>query len=38
MEDYKRKTKDSKAKEKKERYGKNSTKHVRIVEALKKKL
>jgi hypothetical protein len=37
MEDVKRKTKDSKAKEKKERYGKNTTKHIRLVEALKKK-
>lgn len=37
MEEYKRKTKSSKAKEKKDRYGKNTSKHVRMVEALKTK-
>ena len=37
MEDYKRRKKSDKAKEKYEKNGKNSTKHIRIVQELKNK-
>jgi hypothetical protein len=37
MEDYNRRKKSDKGKEKFERNGKNSTKHIRLVEKLKEK-